>query len=208
MEIEKTKLPTSEEMEAEGMEAITCPSCKWPITVECERTGRGSGIKLEGILTCSHSQCNGHSWPIVIEDNRLVYTESSMPTRATVRLSEGVVPVGLLDDLKEAERAHFSQCYKGTVVICRRILQLALEDKDAKGRTLGPLLDNARAMKPPLLSKRADTLAEGIKDYGDGGAHREEPIDRQDAAMMIHVTAMILNELYPISLTEDEDLPF
>jgi hypothetical protein len=74
-------------------------------------------------------------------------------------------------------------------------LQLALEDKGASGKTLGPLLASARSKK--LLPPRADSLAEGIKDYVDGGAHRREVFEPRAVAMVIHITVMALNELFP-----------
>ena len=81
--------------------------------------------------------------------------------------------------------------------MCRRAFQLALEDKKVTGgRTLGLLLQSARKMTPPLLSARTDTLAEGIKDYGDGGAHRVEDFEPQTVAMVVNVTVMALNEIY------------
>ena len=66
-----------------------------------------------------------------------------------------------------------------------------------KNRPSVPLLDWAKTQSPPLLSQRAISLAEGIKDYGDGGAHRVEEFLPQTVALVIHVTVMALNELTP-----------
>ena len=211
----ETRLPSSEEMEEE-MPVVRCPKCieynedrvKRPrpqrpyhdprIFIQVWRGALkdaelASEVRLEGILTCLD---DGHRRPIKVENNAIDETAPSMPVAESAQLHKSV-PAGLVQDLEEAERAHFAQCYKASVVMCRRAMQLALENRGASGRTLGPLLEDARKKTPPLLSVRADSLAEGIKDYGDGGAHRTEFISPPDAAMMIHVTVVAINELYP-----------
>ena len=148
-------------------------------------------VSLRGIVTCDF---DGHQWPVVLGNNVIDETYSAMPTDESRRMKPSIKE-GLRQDIEEAERAHFAGCFKACVTMCRRAMQIALEDKGAVGRTLGPLLENARAKNPPLLAKREDMLAEGIKDFGDGGAHRREEIDPRDAAQVVHVAVSVLNEL-------------
>ena len=108
--------------------------------------------------------------------------------------------MGIKQDIEEAERTHFSQSYKSSVVMCRRALQLDLEDKGGPaGTTLGPLLNWEREQDPRLLTERTDAQAQEIKDYGDGGAHRKEEIEPREAELMIFVTVQVLNELYQLA---------
>lgn len=186
------------------MPEVKCPGCNYPIEVSCQRRGRYAGIRLLGVLTCL--RCDDRSWPVELEDGELQPSAPTLTGSGSATLSANV-PLGLVGDTKEAERAYFAHCYKASVVMCRRVIQLALESKGAKGHTLGPLLQDSRAKSPPLLNKRTDTLAEGIKDFGDGGAHRTEIIQPNDVAIVLHVTTQVLNELFSLeTIPLDRDL--
>ena len=95
-----------------------------------------------------------------------------------------------IQDMEEAEEAHFYQLYKSSVIMCRRALQLGIETKPnaPQDRTLGPLLAWGRQQSPPLLTTATDALAEGIQEYGNIGAHRVEHIPPETASMVIHIT--------------------
>jgi hypothetical protein len=132
-------------------------------------------------------------------------TSPTLPISESTHLNPNV-PAGIKQDVEEAERDHFSQSYKSAVVMCRRALQLGLEltPNAPQATTLGPLLGWARNQIHPsrqptqsLLSGRVASLAEGIKDYGDGGAHRPETFSPTEVAMVIHITVQVLNELFP-----------
>jgi hypothetical protein len=196
MNHERTKLSLDQDREQE-MIIIECAKCGQSALLSLQRPGvtnLSNDLEFRGIVRCSGE---GHEWPMAIKtDNIIQNTAQMMPVLESTSLSQKV-PVGIVQDIQEAERDHFAQSYKSAVVMCRRALQLALEDKGVTGRTLGPMLTTARSMTPPLLSARTDALAEGIKDYGDGGAHRREDIDAATAALVIHVTAQALNEIFP-----------
>ena len=191
------------QLEEWTMFILSCPRCQEKGTyaggnqrnISCNPILFGPGFEIEGIVTCL---ADNHKWPIKFRNDQIVSIHPDLPNKASVKLHTAV-PSGVRQDVEEAEKAHFGHCFKSSVVMSRRALQLALEDKGAKGRTLGPLLAFARTMNPPLLSARADTLAEGIKDYGDRGAHRPEEILSEDATLVISVTVMVLNELYPLT---------
>lgn len=196
MNKEETKLPIDQDGEGK-MAIIKCAKCGQSAELGLTNIGPGTGsreLEFSGIVRCNG---DGHEWPMAIKTNNIIQsTAQMMPISKSASLTQNV-PDGIVQDIQEAERDHFAQSYKSVVVMCRRAFQLALEQRGATGRTLGPILKSARAMTPPLLSPRTDTLAEGIKDYGDGGAHRREDIDAATAALVIHVTTQALNELFP-----------
>lgn len=175
------------------MPTISCPNCKQGGVVRLSAGTSSYGMELSGVLRCLY---DGHKWPIVIRKDVIQSIQTSMAVAESGKLTTNV-PDGIVQDIEEAERAHFAFCFKACVVMCRRALQLALEDKGAKGRTLGPLLTDARSKTPPILTPRVDALAEGIKDYGDSGAHRTDDIDASTAALVVHITVVALTELYP-----------
>ena len=58
-----------------------------------------------------------------------------------------LVPPDLKDDVREAERANYSQCYKACVAMCRRALQLALIEKRIPDGGLGGMIESAKTQK-------------------------------------------------------------
>jgi hypothetical protein len=164
------------------------------IALTCERRNADEeDVELRGIVTCLK---DGHEWPVTLRNNVIIATADALPVSESKNLI-GDVPRGLVQDVEEAERAHYAHCFKAAVVMGRRAAQLALVEK---GITDGPfqrMIDDAVTATPPILSVRAMTLADGIKDYGDGGAHRVEEITASDARHVIYSTVKILNELFP-----------
>lgn len=214
----ETKLSLDQEG-GEKMTIVRCPECsvnndkvtptsrgKYDyredrIVVLCYRGSDAQGshqmVDLEGTIICSY---DGHRRPIKLISNVIDSTQPNLPVHDSVNLKPNI-PDGLRQDVEEAERAHFAQCYKAACTMCRRAIQLALEGKvtpiPASGRTLGPYLAGARAMSPPLLSQQTDGLAETVKDYGDTGAHKKTAITGKEAEIMVYATVKVLNELFP-----------
>lgn len=159
-------------------------------------------LELRGVLVCLCDRCDGYKWPIAMREDEIVETAPTLPASESQRLSN--VPLGILEDVQEAEADHFAQNYKSSVVMCRRALQLALEEglsqrkAEFKDRlTLGPLLGITRTLKPPLLSEMFLQLAERVKDFGDEGAHKKVGhLSGSTVAVVIHDTVEVLNELY------------
>jgi hypothetical protein len=112
----------------------------------------------------------------------------------------GKVPEGLKQDIEEAEKCHFAFSYKAAVVMCRRALQLALEDKlglSGKRLPLGPLLDEERKNNPKLFTDSEYAFALRIKELGDEGAHKIVTLEPKTVEVAIHDTVRLLNKLYP-----------
>jgi len=116
-----------------------------------------------------------------------------MPISESTNLLPGV-PLGIQQDVQEAERCHFAQCYKASVVMCRRALQLGLIEKGISDTRLKTMIQNAS--DKGILTGRNVALAESIKDFGDGGAHRPENITAQDANLTIYACVGLLNEMF------------
>ena len=136
-------LPSSEELEVQELPEIRCPVCSMLreqgssaphplLTIDCHRTHSTRGrILLEGIVTCEAEEHpdGSHSMPIRIRDNVIESTDPGMPISESRNL-DSQVPDGIVQDVEEAERAHFTRCYKASVIMCRRAMQLGLIDKD------------------------------------------------------------------------------
>ena len=163
-----------------------------PIAVRCERDNKFKGTVFEGIVTCL---IDGHRWPIKMREGHVVFTETALPLSDAVELSANI-PEGILEDVEEAKRAHFSQCYKASVVMCRRAMQLSLIEKGIADAPLSVMLQKAREGTPSLLTGSTYALAEGIKEYGDRGAHRVEAIGTEETRVVIFTTLRVLNELF------------
>ena len=181
------------------MVAVKCAQCSQSADLSLGRNAINTSsrtLELSGTITC---QGDGHQWPIRIQtDSILVGTEQMLPVVASGDLSPNV-PDGLRQDILEAEKAHFCQVYKASVVMCRRAIQLALSalPHDVADGPFSRMLSEAQAKSPPVLSARGAILAEGVKDYGDGGAHRAEDITADHVRAAIFSAVNVLNELFP-----------
>lgn len=172
------------------------------IIVDCRRGDtpvRTTNAIIEGIVTCNY---DGHRRPIRIENDVIDETAPTLPISESTNLISKV-PLGIKQDIEEAERDHFARSYKSAVVMCRRALGLSIEEIPGAptGRTVGPLINWAKSQNhpsiatEPLVRPRIASLVEGIKDYGDGGAHRPETLDASTTAMVITVTVQAVNEI-------------
>jgi hypothetical protein len=196
---EKAKLVLSDEMEVDEMVAVQCAKCGQRADLSLSRYSVGlesRNLEFRGVITCSG---DGHQWPMAIKTGNIVQsTEQMMPILESASLSQNV-PAGIVQDIQEAERAHFAQLYKASVVMCRRAIQLGLgaPPHSITDGAFSRMLTDARERASPPLSARGLVLAEGVKDYGDAGAHREEEISAEDARTAIFSAVKVLNELFP-----------
>ncbi len=172
------------------MANIVCPICKVK--------GRSSSIALEctpeakmtGIVQCL--VC-GHEIPITLENSYIQKLDIALPGAQSDKFGDSV-PNDIKEDVKEAERANYHQCYKACATMCRRALQLGLIDKGVKDEALNRMLKNALGNN--LLNQEMYSLATSIKGFGDIGAHRREQLESQEVNMLIYATVRMLNELF------------
>lgn len=169
---------------------LNCPNCQGDkrtsvIVVEC-----GPAAEMIGIIRCS--VC-GHEWPITISKGCVSKLDTALPGAQSDKL-DASVPSDIKEDLQEAERAHYAQCDKSCVTMCRRALQLGLIDKGIADAPLSAMLQEA--LKRKLIEQKTYDLATSIKGYGDIGAHRKEHLESQEVSMVIYATVKMLNELF------------
>ena len=161
-----------------------------PIEVRCDRHNRAKGAEFEGIMTCL---IDGHRWPIKLSRDHIIYTEIALPIGESANLVSSVTEY-IVQDVQEAELAHFSRCYKASAVMCRRAMQLGLEQQGIPDAALGHMLQQAQGKD--LLTPRTAVFAEAIKGMGDAAAHRKEDLTDREVSIMIFTTVRVLNELF------------
>ena len=184
------------------MTQIMCPKCTNITKLSFVSPYLNVQTELKGVLTCSGGQEHQepYSWPLTAmagtQDVIITGTAEGLPVLDSQNLVKNVKN-GIKQDVEEAERAYFFQLYKASVVMCRRAVQLTLEEKlGIPGLTLGPLLEKEREKEPHLLEDDTYSLAMRIKNYGDKGAHRLDELNPSTVATIIHDTVKVLNELY------------
>jgi len=170
---------------------LICPKChgvkrKTSIKVECEPQA-----KMWGIVQCL--AC-GHELPITMHAGFVQKLDIALPGAQSDHLNLSV-PSDIKEDVQEAERANYAQCYKACVTMCRRALQLGLIDKAIPDAPLSTMLK--QALDEKLIEQKTFDLATSIKGYGDIGAHRKEQLEPQEVTMVIYATVRMLNELLP-----------
>jgi len=109
------------------------------------------------------------------------------------------VPKNVLDDYIEATSTFNINAFRASLVMARRALQQALEDKGAtKGSNLASQIDELKGKG--LLSDATANLAHGVRQFGNFGAHPNDDllaqVDSDDAKLALDVTKKILKELY------------
>ncbi|MDV2988883.1 MAG: DUF4145 domain-containing protein [Dehalogenimonas sp.] len=172
------------------MAQLVCPECYGKkssnqINIECK-----TNVELHGIIRCLECQ---HEIPITMHKGFIQSLDLALPGTQSKFLNSSV-PADIKEDIEEAERANYSQCYKACVAMCRRALQLSLIDKGIEDKPLGKMLEEATSSG--LLGAKIYALATSIKGYGDIGVHRREKIDPEEARLVIYTTVRMLNELF------------
>lgn len=155
------------------------------IMIECS-----NNIKMWGVIRCL--VC-GHEFPITMNRGFIQKVDTDLVGAQSDQLNASV-PADIKEDIQEAERAHYNQCDKACVMMCRRALQLGLIDKGITDAPLSTMLQDA--LKKQFLMQRTHDLATTIKGYGDIGAHRRDELNSQEVSMVIYATVKMLNELF------------
>lgn len=149
-------------------------------------------------MECNSDQhATPHRWPMDMEDGIVADVARSMPTDAESRLDESTLP-GLLQDVGEAEQALVFGLLKSASVMCRRVIQLGIEEKlpsyQGAFMTLGGLM-----RKQDVKDLLGDNFArvERVNNVGNQGAHHKEIVIKQDVESVINDVVHILNGLSP-----------
>ena len=192
-------LPPGDEQEVEDVPKVECAKCGQAAEIRFSRGGYSHGqraLEFRGVITCTCE--DGHQWPMAIGTNDLVLsTEQMMPVQESDNLNEAVPP-GLIQDIEEAERCHFTQVYKASVVMCRRACQLGLAFKPhcIPDGPFTQMIEKAKDKDPAPLTPGGFIRLDTVKDYGDTGAHRTEEIAAGEARDAIFSAVKVLNELF------------
>jgi hypothetical protein len=121
-----------------------------------------------------------------------------MPVSESRNLTIPKVPPALVLDIKDAEKTHFAQVYRASVVMCRRALQLAFHEPpySITDAPYSRMLSDLMALPHPPLTQETHGLAIGIGKYGGTGAHDPQPVSPEEARMAIFTAVRVLNELF------------
>ena len=173
------------------MTELLCPKCIELEQATSIRIDCAGDVRVKGIIQCLECQ---HEFPFVMFRSYIQRLDIALPGAQSDRLNS-LVPPDIREDIQEAERANYAQCYKACVTMCRRALQLGLIDKGIGDAPLSKMIKDALDNK--LIEQKAYDLATSIKGYGDIGAHRREKLEGQEVNMVIYATVRMLNELFP-----------
>ena len=177
------------------MASIECPKCQGEKRNELMEVSCQGRLTVRGTITCD--VCN-HEFPFTMHAGQYApgsfrALDTALPGTRSDKLRSSV-PADIRDDVKEAERANYAQCYKACVTMCRRALQLSLIDKGIADRPLSKMLEEADTGH--MFTASAYSLGKSIKLFGDTGAHRTEKIDPEKATLAIYATVEMLNEMF------------
>jgi len=189
----KSDIITLKKEGEQEMANLVCPICFQKgtkprvsvFTVDCQ-----PDAELIGIVKCLNC---GHELPITIRNGFITKTDVALPGAQSGNLNEAV-PKDIKEDILEAERAHYHQCDKSCVTMCRRALQLGLIDKQIEDKPLSKMINEA--LEKSFIDQKSHYLATSIKGYGDIGAHRRDELNHQEVNMVIYSTVKMLNELF------------
>lgn len=172
------------------MPYVTCPKCHGVSRTTAIGVNCDPSAKMWGIIRCLVCM---HEFPITISEGYIQKLDIALPGIQSDKLNASVSD-DIQEDVREAERANFAQCYKASATMCRRAVQLGLIDKGIPDAQLGVMLKQALSQK--LLNQDLYNLATSIKGFGDIGAHRREDLEPQEVNMLIYATVRMLNKLF------------
>lgn len=174
----------------QDMANLVCPICFGSKRTSVFNVDCTPDAELKGIIRCLMCQ---HELPITIRNGFITKTDVALPGAQSEQLHQSVPP-DIKEDVKEAERAHYNQCEKACVTMCRRALQLGLIDRGVTDKPLSVMLNEA--LDKHFIDQKSYYLATSIKGYGDIGAHRRDELNPQEVNMVIYATVKMLNELF------------
>ena len=112
------------------------------------------------------------------------------------------IPENIRKDFAEAKRCYFADAYKGTVVMCRRVVQLVVRDKISDKTVWEMKLHKQidELLKAGLITKSLHELSTEIRHFGNFGAHPQDDgldnITPEDAETIETFTGDLLVDLY------------
>lgn len=108
------------------------------------------------------------------------------------------LPLGIQNDVNEAQICHNVGAYKSCVVMCRRALEQVCDDKGAKGGNLNNKIKNLHVTG--LINPELADAFNVIRYFGNYGAHPKDDllsgIDVSSAQNVLEVTIHVAQLVY------------
>lgn len=188
--------------------STTCPYCGYRVTLNPQSDPLHHSDHAYFMASCpntSRERC-GPIFVVYEGLNRYITRVYPIPNSEANSIHESI-PEKIREDYAEAKRCANSCCWKGCVVLCRRVVEAIACDKlggearregDGATKRLGKLIEL-------LFDKRFITTdiketADEIKFLGDYGAHVQDDeldsVSRDEATAVLKLTAQILQSIY------------
>lgn len=165
---------------------IRCPMC---------RIDFKQGFKeenYEGPIQCRNC---GKNLFVRIFEGYLV--QEVRPLKVPIDISSKI-PKEIRDDLNEAMNCFSVDCYRASVVMCRRALESAMDIKGISGNTLAEKLQ--KSFTQGLMDKATYNTSSGIRLFGNYGAHPNNDLLKKvgefEAELVMKISNRVLSEIF------------
>lgn len=148
------------------------------------------------LCRCPRASCRGFVFAVVDDNGKI---KVAYPyTHATADSFDRHIPQFIREDMAEATRSFYASALKGTVVLCRRVIQDIAKDKKIEG---GTNKEQIKAMHATgLITGPMFTAAHEIRHYGGYGAHPQDDglddITPEIAESLLELTNQFLQNIY------------
>lgn len=165
---------------------LKCPICKrdfqqgfknrdYEGTVQCRNCGKTLFVRiLEGYLV-----------------------QEVRPFKFSISISSKI-PKEVRSDLDEAMNCFGVDCYKASVVMCRRTLESAMDMIGISGNTLAEKLQGS--FRKGLMDNATYNACSGIRLFGNYGAHPKndllKQVDEFEAELVLKISSRVLSEIF------------
>lgn len=193
-----------------------CPHCGFPVHLllldsanddGSNWSSSAAGVDSEQPITgehvvyvvcrCPRAECKGFVFAVIDAATRKV-KEAFPYTRATADSFDHHIPAFIRDDMAQATRSFYASAPKGTVVLCRRVIQDIAKDKKIDGDT--NKLQILAMHTSGLITKSMFDSAHEIRHYGGYGAHPQDDglddISPEIAESLLELTNQFLQNIY------------
>jgi hypothetical protein len=188
------RITVSTEEEGGMANQIRCPKCQEDGHLTIIQVRLDGNAEIKGIIKCYR---DGLERPIVVGGSSyggdILHIAQSLPDEQSTKLHSDV-PNDIKEDVREAERASWSACYRASAAMCRRALQIGLIDSGIKDAPLEVMLEEAYNSK--LLTDDTYIQAKSIRTYGNIAVHRKQQIDGHLIGTILYVLVEMLNEIF------------
>ena len=160
-----------------------CPSCK----------AKGELRRSNYLDTIQCLDC-GKILSIKISDS---IVQNVISLEIMINLHDSV-PKDIIDDFNEAQICFNVEAYKATVIMCRRVMEILANHKEATGSNL---YEKILFLKNEgHIDEATYNLATGVRQFGNYGAHPQDDIlkfvDRGVADLVIKTVERVIKSIW------------